>query len=67
MVPKSLSVDVVYLITILADHPRSIDRYIDYFGRGGGPRSPQRRGTLARSSKGWAPARARVPTTDARA
>src|SRR5437899_10498891 len=42
-VPTTISaldlVDVVYLMTILADHPRSIDRYIDYFGSGGGPRS----------------------------
>jgi len=42
-VPKIISaldlVDVVYPMTILAGHPRSIDRYIDYFGSGGGPRS----------------------------
>jgi hypothetical protein len=27
-------VDTVYLMSLLADHPRSIDRYIDYFGGG---------------------------------
>jgi hypothetical protein len=27
-------VDTVYLMSILTDHPRSIDRYIDYFGSG---------------------------------
>jgi hypothetical protein len=27
-------VDAVYLISIVADQPRSIDRYIDYFGGG---------------------------------
>ncbi len=27
-------VDTVYLMSLLSDHPRSIDRYIDYFGGG---------------------------------
>jgi hypothetical protein len=27
-------VDTVYLMSLLGDHPRSIDRYIDYFGSG---------------------------------
>jgi len=27
-------VDTVYLTSLLGDHPRSIDRYIDYFGSG---------------------------------
>ena len=27
-------VDTVYLMSLLADRPRSIDRYIDYFGGG---------------------------------
>jgi hypothetical protein len=27
-------VDTVYLMSLLSDHPRSIDRYIDYFGSG---------------------------------
>jgi len=27
-------VDTVYLMSLLADHRRSIDRYIDYFGSG---------------------------------
>ena len=27
-------VDAVYLMSLLSDHPRSIDRYIDYFGSG---------------------------------
>ena len=25
-------VDTVYLMSLLGDHPRAIDRYIDYFG-----------------------------------
>ncbi|OLC15503.1 MAG: hypothetical protein AUH29_07765 [Candidatus Rokubacteria bacterium 13_1_40CM_69_27] len=29
-------VDALYLVSILADQPRSIDRYIDYFGGGAG-------------------------------
>jgi hypothetical protein len=29
-------VDAVYLISIVADQPRWIDRYIDYFGGGAG-------------------------------
>ncbi len=29
-------VDAVYLMSILADQPRWIDRYIDYFGGGAG-------------------------------
>lgn len=29
-------VDAVYLMTILANRPRSIDRYIDYFGSAAG-------------------------------
>jgi hypothetical protein len=39
-VPNAISaldlVDTVYLMSILADQPRSIDRYIDYFGGGAG-------------------------------
>jgi hypothetical protein len=27
-------VDAVYLISVIIDQPRSIDRYIDYFGDG---------------------------------
>jgi hypothetical protein len=38
IVPTTISalelVDAVYLMSILADQPRSIDRYIDYFGGG---------------------------------
>ena len=43
MVPKISAldlVDAVYLMTLLADHPRSIDRYIDYFGSDGGASIP---------------------------
>ena len=29
-------VDAVYLMSIVADQPRPIDRYIDYFGGGAG-------------------------------
>jgi hypothetical protein len=29
-------IDTVYLTSILADQPRSIDRYIDYFGNAAG-------------------------------
>lgn len=38
--PKNVSalglVDAVYRMIILADQPRPIDRYIDYFGSGAG-------------------------------
>ncbi len=39
-------VDAVYLMSVLADQPRSIDRQIDYFGDGAG--NPEPRGTEAR-------------------
>jgi len=38
IVPNTITaldlVDTVYLMSILTDHRRSIDRYIDYFGSG---------------------------------
>jgi hypothetical protein len=41
-------VDTVYLMSVLSDHPRSIDRYIDYFGSGTSDLEP--RGTEAGSA-----------------
>jgi hypothetical protein len=39
-------VDTVYLMSILTDHQRQIDGYIDYFGSGGPPPvSPETRPT----------------------
>jgi hypothetical protein len=50
-VPNTISaldlVDTVYLMSILADQPRSIDWYIDYFGGAGD--LDLRRGHVGRS------------------
>jgi hypothetical protein len=41
---RHLSDSIVYLCALLADRPRPIDRYIDYFGET--PRSVPRYGVL---------------------
>jgi hypothetical protein len=41
---RHLSDSIVYLCALLADRPRLIDRYIDYFGET--PRHVPRRGVL---------------------
>jgi hypothetical protein len=36
-------IDTLYLASILGNQPRSIDRFIDYFGAGGGGFEPEAR------------------------
>ncbi len=44
-------IDTLYLASILGDQPRSIDRFIDYFGGGAGGFEPEVR-TQGPASRG---------------